>query len=110
MKTAIILLCILLILAFIVIDSIQSKYINKRAFEQIDQLHKQEWNGEPDDELIAWFRVRNRVMTRRDATLKEYVALDHAVRTRIDQCRARNKRFSTVHRGPGRFTTISTQN
>jgi hypothetical protein len=110
MKTAIILISILLILSILVIDYVQSKYINKRAFEQIDQLHKQEWNGEPGDELVAWFRVRNRVMTRRDATLKEYVALDHAVRTRIDQCRARNKRFTTVHRGPGRVTIISTQN
>lgn len=104
------LLAIVIVVGWAIGARLSRQVFIDKAFEEADKLHNQEWSGKKSDELMAWYRVRKRLLSNNRATKAHRQAWMYAVEVRISQCRARNKTFRTVNVAGGKPTVISTQN
>lgn len=108
--TPLILLKIIILIGSAIGYRLYCQAFRDRAFEQVDLLFKNAWDGSKSDELLTWYRVRKKVLSMKYIPKLERQALLSAVEFRIGQCRARNKTYRTVHFSGGKPTVINTQN
>lgn len=95
---------------YLVCDKLSKKAFLDQSFDEVDQFFKQEWNGEKNDELMAWYRVRRRLLSNKRASKDQMQGWIYALETRIDQCRERNSTFKVVDVKGGRPALIHNQN
>ena len=108
--TPIILLTIAILVGYAIGHRLYCQAFRDRAFEEVDLLFKNAWDGSRYDEILAWYRVRNKVISMKHEPKIHRQALLDALEIRISQCRERNKTFRTVHFSGGKPTVINTQN
>lgn len=110
MQLTVFILILIIIAVSIFGSKLEKKVLEEESYNTVDSLFEQEWNGINNDELSAWYRVRARIKTMPKISKSEQKAYLNALSTRINQCRARNTHWMTVHRENNKLTTISTQN
>lgn len=70
----------------------------ERTFSELDAMHIEEWNNIASDELIAWYRVRNRVMADRNISHEQRQQMLDAINIRVQQVRLANQQWYSVTR------------
>jgi|GEM_PF-7103720 len=83
---------------------------NRKDEIAVAERFEREWSGDPRDELLSWYKVRNQVMGDQDISPRVRQNLVNIITRNIRHCRERNKSFRIISDLNGKKTIISNEN